>query len=394
MSEIRNLFYRNANLKKNNKKIKKVILNKPEDLLKLSKEEFETINISNLCGDYYDKIYKEALEIEEKNAKMKNKKKPKEKNNNISNIKHKLINHKKNQSHQINPIKSILRNNQRERLDKRNTRSKTRSKSKEKNLLIKDHNYKFLAHQFSTNITNGINDKKHLFSPEIPPKMEFYEFQKNKGKNNNNKNKNKNNKNNNKNNNTVNLNLYQRKKIEVNLLPTFDKLKNNNQKNVVKPKINENSINDNKTIVNYYLKIKSDEIKSNIKMDIQFPINKIIFIVRYDSNYGDNIGILGSVDQLGNWSQDKILYLKWNNGNIWKGEIDFGEPNITKFEFKFINRYDGTIFWEKGFNNVVDLIALREELRHHKKGRFNKYEYSYDINKFEITLTCKINGWE
>ena len=382
MSEIRNLFYKNGNLKKN-KKIKKIILNNPEDLLKISKEDFEKLNISNLCGVYYEQIYKEALEIEEKNAKLKNKKKSKEKNNNITNIRPKLVNHKKNQSHQINPIKSILRNNPRERLEKRNNKSKTRSKSKEKNLLIKNHNYKFLAHQFNDNNTNNIYDKKHLISPEITPKMQFYEFQKNKD-NNINKNNSKN---------TVNLNLFKRKKLEVNLLPTFDKLKNINQKDILKPTINENSINDNNPMINY-IKLKSDEIKSNKKMDSQYPINKIIFYIRYDSNYGDNIGILGSIVQLGNWSQDKILYLKWNNGNIWKGEIDLSESIISKFEFKFINRYDGIIYWEKGFNNVVDLIALGEELRHHKKGRFNKYEYSYDINSFEMTLYCKINGWE
>ena len=384
MSEIRNLFYKKGNLKNNNKKNKTIVINKPEDLLKLSKEEFEKINISNLCGDYYDQIYKEALKIEKKNAQMKNNKKSKEKNNDIKHLKPKLISHKKNQSHQINPInplKSILKNNQKERLEKRKSSIKTRSKSKEKNLLIKNHNYKFLAHQFKVNITDN-NDKKHLFSPDIPPKMDFYEYQKNKGKNINTKN----------NKNTVNLNLFQRKKLEVNLLPTFDKLKSN-QKNEEKPTVNENSINDKNPMSNY-IKNKSDEVKSNKKMDIQYPINKIIFNIRYDSNYGDNIGILGSIDQLGNWCQDKILYLKWNNGNIWKGEIDLSEPNITKFEFKFINRYDGIIYWEKGFNNVVDLIALREELRHHKKGRLNKYEYNYDINNFEITLTCKIKGWE
>ena len=120
----------------------------------------------------------------------------------------------------------------------------------------------------------------------------------------------------------------------------------------------------------------------------------MVFYVRYDSNYGDNIGILGSIDQLGNWSQDKILYLKWNNGNIWKGEIDLDNSNISRFEFKFINRYDGIIYWEKGFNNIIDLNALEEEVRCQKKGRFNKFEYSYDINNSEITLTCKIKEWE
>ena len=387
MSEIRSLFNRNSNLKKN-KKTNKIILNKPEDLLKIPKEDFEKINISNLYGDYYDQIYKEALEIEEKNAKMKNTKKTKKKND-IKNIKNKTMNGKiihtdqngNHQSLQTSPLKSILKTNQRERLEKRDKNSKTRSKSKEKDLLIKNHNNKSLAHQFNLNIINGVNDKKHLLSPEIPPKMQSFVIQKNKVKKINNSKINKN---------SVNLGLYHKKKLETNLSPTFNKLKNNNQKKVgISPK-NENSINDNKSMINY-IKNKNDEVKNMVNQNI---INKIIFYIRYDSNYGDNIGILGSIDQLGNWSQDKILYLRWNKGNIWKGEIDLLDLNITKFEFKFINRSDGIIYWEKGLNNVVDLNALIEELRNHKKGRFNKFEYSYDINNLELTLICKIKGWE
>jgi hypothetical protein len=99
--------------------------------------------------------------------------------------------------------------------------SKSRSKSKEKNIIIKNHNYKILANQFNVNIINNDKDKKHLLSPEIPSsKINNFEFEKIKD---NNINKN--------NNNQFNLNLFQNKKIEVNLLPAFDKIKKNNQKN-------------------------------------------------------------------------------------------------------------------------------------------------------------------
>ena len=382
MSKIRSLFYRNNNSNKNKKKTTKIILNKPEDLLRISKEDFDKINISNLCGDYYEQIYKEALEIEKKNVKLKNNKKSKEKNNDIKNSKSKILNNKKNQT---NNLKSILRKNQRERMLNKKP-SKSRSKSKEKNIIIKNHNYKILANQFNVNIINNVKDKKHLLSPEIPSsKINNFEFEKIKDNNINKNNKNQ-----------FNLNLFQNKKIEVNLLPTFDKIKKNNQKNniISKKGENTNNNNNNKIKINY-TKYKSDEIKINKKnSNNHYEINKMVFYVRYDSNYGDNIGILGSIDQLGNWSQDKILYLKWNNGNIWKGEIDLDNSNISRFEFKFINRYDGIIYWEKGFNNIIDLNALEEEVRCQKKGRFNKFEYSYDINNSEITLTCKIKEWE
>ena len=126
----------------------------------------------------------------------------------------------------------------------------------------------------------------------------------------------------------------------------------------------------------------------------EFKIDKIIFYIRYDSKYGDNIGILGSTEKLGNWSQDRILFLKWNKGNIWTGEIDVDDSTLANFEFKFINRHDGILYWEKGLNNVVELNEIVQELKYQKKGRYNKYEYKYDINNFTLIITCKIKGWE
>lgn len=386
MSSNPNNIYKNNNSKNKNKKEKKIILNTPEDLLNISKEEFDKINVLNLFGDYYEQLYKEALKIEEKNVKLKINKKSKDKNNDTKIIKSKIYNMQKNQT---NPLKSILRNNHREKVEKKISKSKSRSKSKEKNI-IKSHKYKILANQLNVDISNSYridnsnsnNDKKHLFSPEIISKKTNLENINSKNMNN-----------------TFNISLKipKKKKIKVNLLPSFDKVNNNNTNKMLTPKNKVKINNDVDKSKEIFSNSKSDEIKDNknsINGNDEYKINKIIFNIRYDSNYGDNIGILGSIEQLGNWSQDKILYLKWNNGNIWKGDIDWSDSNISKFEFKFINRYDGIIYWEKGYNNVVDLTALIEELKYRKRGRFNKYEYNYDINNSEITLNCKIKGWE
>ena len=361
------------------KKTKKILLNTAEDLIKISNEDFEKINISNLYGEYYEQIYKEALEIEKKNAEKLNKKKSKDKhNNNSKTTNHNLINNK----NKANVLKGILKKSQRDKIGKR----KSRSKSKNKKLIIKKPNYKIMAEDLK-NITD-INDNKHLFSPEIPSKMKSFIFKEEI----NNKMDSKTFIDNSKN---YKLNSQNNKIIKVNLLTNFNKIKINGEKKTNNEKLNQNNKKENDPNFNF-IKYKSDEIKNNKAnyIDNKYKINKIIFYIRYDSNYGDNIGILGSIEKLGNWSQDKILYLKWNNGNIWKGEITIDNTIINNFEFKFINRHDGIIYWEKGFNNVVDLKALIEELRYQKKGRYNKYEYSYDINNFEIMLICKIKGWE
>jgi hypothetical protein len=123
-------------------------------------------------------------------------------------------------------------------------------------------------------------------------------------------------------------------------------------------------------------------------------IKKIIFNFKYNSNYGDNIGILGSNEQLGNWCQDKILYLKWNYGNIWSNSINVGDSKLDNFEFKYVISHEGTIYWEKGYNYLVDFEGIIDEIQYHKKGRFNKYEYAYKKENSELILHCKWNGWE
>ena len=380
MSICQNFGYQKKDSKR--KKSKKILLNTAEDLIKISNEDFDKINISNLYGGYYEQIYKEALEIEKKNAELLNKKKSKDKHNG----KYKANNHHIiNNKNKTNVLKGILKKTQRDKIGKR----KSRSKSKEKNLLIKKPNYKIMAEDLKNITETDVNDNKHLFSPEIPSKMKSFIFKEDT------KNKKDNKEAINNKNNSSELISSNNQKIKVNLLPNFDKKKINGKNKLNNEQINKNNDKENEIKFNFN-KYKSDEIKNNkiTYIDNKYKINKIIFYIRYDSNYGDNIGILGSIEKLGNWSQDKILYLKWNNGNIWKGEITIDNTIINHFEFKFINRHDGIIYWEKGFNNVVDLKALIEELRYQKKGRYNKYEYSYDINNFEIMFICKIKGWE
>ena len=161
---------------------------------------------------------------------------------------------------------------------------------------------------------------------------------------------------------------------------------NANYNNTLENISNNNNYNKNK--VKHYKGITYNNDYNDHK------INKILFYFKYNSNYGDNIGVLGSTDQLGNWCQDKILYLKWNYGNIWCNYIDVDNSNLENFEFKFIICHDGIIYWEKGYNYLVDFDSLIEEIKYHKKGRFNKYEYVYKIEDSELILQCKWNGWE
>jgi len=127
------------------------------------------------------------------------------------------------------------------------------------------------------------------------------------------------------------------------------------------------------------------ELKENINIEI----NKIKFEIKYDSIYGEEVGILGSNDILGNWNLNKIFYLKWNDDNIWNGVINVKRP-YNDFEFKFVITDNKNIKkWEKGYNNRIIFESLINEIKYKNNGYFDKYEYYYDSINKELNLKCR-----
>ena len=100
----------------------------------------------------------------------------------------------------------------------------------------------------------------------------------------------------------------------------------------------DNSINisklSNKKILN------NNTFKSNQTNPI-FKVKKIFFEVKFETRMGQSISVIGSIDKLGNWNESKALNMNWNEGNIWKANMEF--ENIKGFEYKFI-------FMENGAN--------------------------------------------
>ena len=118
------------------------------------------------------------------------------------------------------------------------------------------------------------------------------------------------------------------------------------------------------------------------------PINKMTFSVNYNSKFGEEVAILGSLAKLGLWELSGALPLKWNEGNIWTGEINVEDEDWHNFEFKFIVVERGKIkLWENGENNMINFDELINNILSNKIGRYNKYKYEY--NKSDETLAIK-----
>ena len=119
-----------------------------------------------------------------------------------------------------------------------------------------------------------------------------------------------------------------------------------------------------------------------------FPLKKITFNINYKTKFGEEIGILGNIDYLGNWNTNKVFKLKWTNGNLWVGSISINEDNLIDFEFKFILLYHNKIIkWESGNNNKFSFNDIYQKLIQQNNGKYSKYSYKYLED--ELILNCK-----
>lgn len=311
---------------------KKIILNNINDLMNIPIQQLRTAQLKNFYGSLFDQLYQEAMAIEHnQEIKIENKNLSQEKK--IKKVDQKNI---KNGA----PKKTIIYRKTKKSINK------SKDNRKKANNTDKVYGNKLKSSSVERNKTVKIKKKvkpnnKSLNESDINEKM-------------------------------MNISLNNSHLIPKKPLNVYNLNSNNLNQSVsysyFPPDNNDNSLND----IN----------------DVQ--INKIIFSIRYNTIFGEEIGILGSIPILGNWNQNEIFHLNWNNGNIWTGEINI--ENLSDFEFKFILSSNGNLKkWENGDNNKVNFDKLINEIKYKKKGYFNKYEYNFEPIKRELLLKCR---WE
>ena len=200
------------------------------------------------------------------------------------------------------------------------------------------------------------------------------------------------------------------KKPKTNLRPSKSpnevktKTKNIKQKN---KSISISSQNDFNEINNNKNKKQNDSIslstnaiiKGNHLTIREFKIDKIVFQMKYNTRMGEDLAVIGSINELGSWDQNKPLKMYWNEDNIWKAEFYFNFKFISDFEYKFIFLSNGRVKqWEDGDNrkfilsqvkgliepNLIngDIIRLKNIMNQNLK---------YDCNTYILTIICEWN---
>ena len=365
----------NDNLKNINEE--KLTINSITDLLKIPIYKLNHSKLENLSGDYFDKIYQEAinsenLDIDDTSSKDITKTKQKKK----------LIKEKKTK-------KADNSNNNLIKKSKRKKKSNTNVKNTINNIVDKND---FFVEELDTQQQPELTEDKKSGKKQYPPKTQIIDTTVNQKDNNiiednNDMNYNK----------FINkitpIDYQQQQKYSINNITPFSNDRQIYMYGQMEMETPGNEEGDNDFYVknNYYMSTPTPNPneKDGIEENVLYPLIKIIFSIHYNSTFGEEVYILGSSPKLGMWKLGGALLLKWNQGNLWKGEINIEVDDLQDFEFKFVIVEKGKIkYWESGDNNVVNFTGLINQFQFNRYGRYNKYEYEYNPNRGSLLLKC------
>jgi hypothetical protein len=174
---------------------------------------------------------------------------------------------------------------------------------------------------------------------------------------------------------------------------------NESNDNTYSKKIINNNINNNVYFNQENYNIYTNNKPSSIKTKKEFKINKIIFQMKYNTQPGEDLGVIGSISELGSWDQNRALRMNWNDGNIWKANINYNFEREKEYEFKFIFIENGHVKrWEDGnnrklsFSQLKDLIEpnIKEEYKMEFKN-INGKDIIYEHKEGILTIVCEWN---
>ena len=115
-------------------------------------------------------------------------------------------------------------------------------------------------------------------------------------------------------------------------------------------------------------------------MDPKQNFITFIFKIKYETNPGEEVYILGEHKDFGNWHKAKFK-LKWTEGHIWQAEYNF-LTSIDYIPFKFVCISKSFKKWEDGENRLLsakNLVGL-------EKTYDGKYILNCIWNHFKLTF--------
>lgn len=201
-------------------------------------------------------------------------------------------------------------------------------------------------------------------------------------------------------NNTNSSSLSKKKDEKKNVINNNNNIKtSNNNDNLF---FNQYNIDNNVDYANQSLPLPTIKFNNDIGVQLlkkQLKIDYIVFQMKYNTLPGEDLGVIGSIEELGMWDQNKALKLSWNSGNIWKTKINYNFTRANSFEFKYIFISNGRVKqWEDGSNRKLNYEQLKEIIEPNIKEGYlvefkniNGNNIIYNYKDCTLTVSCDWN---
>jgi len=165
------------------------------------------------------------------------------------------------------------------------------------------------------------------------------------------------------------------------------------KKNLKRNSFEINIVNENNEL---FRKLRTNSYHISSIKTKEFKIRKIIFQMNYDTKMGEEIGLVGSIKELGFWDQNNMIRMNWNEGNNWRTTIDTSFADINNFEYKFVLIEGGIIKeWEKGNNRIFNINKIENSVIKYINNKNNNNDelvdtsdYSYNFKDNILLLKC------
>lgn len=168
---------------------------------------------------------------------------------------------------------------------------------------------------------------------------------------------------------------------EINLIKRKEKKNQKHCKKKLKRNSFELNIENEINETSGRLRVNSSHTSSKKKKE--FKIKKILFQMNYSTQMGEEIGLVGSIKELGLWDQNKIIRMNWNEGNNWRSIIDTSFADIKTFEYKFVLIEGCKIKeWEKGNNRIFNMNEIENLVIKYMSNKNNKSAELIDTSDF------------
>lgn len=87
---------------------------------------------------------------------------------------------------------------------------------------------------------------------------------------------------------------------------------------------------------------------------------KLSFRVPYRTEYGQDVAMVGSSEQLGNWDPSRAMGMRWSEGDVWTVDLEVAPGPHVELEYKYVIRQpDGSVcHWKPGENCSFSLSSV------------------------------------